>query len=335
MLTPDFLERLPDRAALASELRLAAGRCPRPAGHAGHLPALGARAAVPGRPAGAARASPTPRRPPRMLAAIAEVVIGSLLPAAERWLVAQHGAMPGGAFVVLGLRQARLPRAHGRLRPRPRLRLRRRRRARPRTAPRPLARRHLLRPARPAAGQRAHRQDRRRASSTRSTCGCARPAMPARSRRSLDNFTRYQLESRADLGAAGADPGPRRGRRSGAGAAQVEAAIWTKPRPAARPAVPLAQAVRAMRERIFKEHGSADPWNLKHARGGMVEIEFAAQYLKLAARREHARACARPAMRELFAAAGEARPAAGRRGAGAGPTPSPCTRRCRPCCGSR
>ena len=45
---------------------------------------------------------------------------------------------------------------------------------------------------------------------------------------------------------------------------------------------PLARAVRAMRERIFKEHGSATPWNLKHARGGIVEVEFVAQFLVLA-----------------------------------------------------
>ena len=36
-----------------------------------------------------------------------------------------------------------------------------------------------------------------------------------------------------------------------------------------------------MRFRIFKEHGSDDPWNLKHCRGGLVELEFTAQYLVL------------------------------------------------------
>ena len=39
----------------------------------------------------------------RTLADIAEVVMASLLPAAERRLAAQHGTVPGGAFVVLGL----------------------------------------------------------------------------------------------------------------------------------------------------------------------------------------------------------------------------------------
>ena len=42
-----------------------------------------------------------------------------------------------------------------------------------------------------------------------------------------------------------------------------------------------------MRERIFKEHGSNVVWNLKHAPGALVEIEFAVQHLKLA----HAHAC--------------------------------------------
>ena len=43
----------------------------------------------------------------------------------------------------------------------------------------------------------------------------------------------------------------------------------------------LAGEVRAMRARIFREHGSDDPWNIKHARGGLVELEFLAQFLQL------------------------------------------------------
>lgn len=49
----------------------------------------------------------------------------------------------------------------------------------------------------------------------------------------------------------------------------------------------LAKDVRAMRMRIFKEHGSDDPWKLKHARGGLVEAEFLAQYLGLRHAAEH------------------------------------------------
>jgi glutamate-ammonia-ligase adenylyltransferase len=43
----------------------------------------------------------------------------------------------------------------------------------------------------------------------------------------------------------------------------------------------LAQDVAAMRARIFREHGDEDPWNLKHARGGLIEAEFLAQCLQL------------------------------------------------------
>jgi glutamate-ammonia-ligase adenylyltransferase len=49
----------------------------------------------------------------------------------------------------------------------------------------------------------------------------------------------------------------------------------------------LARDVAAMRARIFREHGSADPWHLKHVRGGLVELEFLAQFLKLRFAAEH------------------------------------------------
>src|SRR5262249_1117605 len=39
--------------------------------------------------------------------------------------------------------------------------------------------------------------------------------------------------------------------------------------------------VRAMRARIAKEKGSRDPWELKQVRGGLVDLEFIAQYLQL------------------------------------------------------
>ena len=42
-----------------------------------------------------------------------------------------------------------------------------------------------------------------------------------------------------------------------------------------------------MRMRIFREHGDQDPWNLKHARGGLVEAEFLAQFLQLRFAPEH------------------------------------------------
>jgi glutamate-ammonia-ligase adenylyltransferase len=60
-------------------------------------------------------------------------------------------------------------------------------------------------------------------------------------------------------------------------AAAIIRAALTQPREPAR----LAREVAAMRARIFREHGDDDPWNLKHARGGLVEAEFLAQFLQL------------------------------------------------------
>ena len=51
----------------------------------------------------------------------------------------------------------------------------------------------------------------------------------------------------------------------------------------ARPIEPdqIRTDIAHMRERIFKEHGKGGVWNLKYARGGIVDIEFSAQALRL------------------------------------------------------
>jgi len=62
--------------------------------------------------------------------------------------------------------------------------------------------------------------------------------------------------------------------------ARVETAIrqaLLKPRDPAK----LTADVRAMRERIAKERGTEDIWDLKQVRGGLVDLEFVAQYLQL------------------------------------------------------
>jgi glutamate-ammonia-ligase adenylyltransferase len=62
--------------------------------------------------------------------------------------------------------------------------------------------------------------------------------------------------------------------------ARVEAVVKkhiTKPREEAA----LRHDVREMRERIAREHATRNPWHLKHMRGGLVDIEFIAQYLCL------------------------------------------------------
>jgi glutamate-ammonia-ligase adenylyltransferase len=56
------------------------------------------------------------------------------------------------------------------------------------------------------------------------------------------------------------------------------AAISSAPRDSAR----LARRVRGMRELIAREKGDSDPWDLKLARGGLMDIEFVAQFLILA-----------------------------------------------------
>jgi glutamate-ammonia-ligase adenylyltransferase len=61
---------------------------------------------------------------------------------------------------------------------------------------------------------------------------------------------------------------------------RVEAAIrqaLLRPREPAK----LTADVREMRERIAKEKGTDDIWDLKQVRGGLVDLEFIAQYLQL------------------------------------------------------
>lgn len=61
---------------------------------------------------------------------------------------------------------------------------------------------------------------------------------------------------------------------------KVEAAATAalrKPRDRSR----VAADVREMRERIAKEKGTSDIWDLKQVRGGLVDLEFIAQYLQL------------------------------------------------------
>ncbi|MBT7507132.1 MAG: glutamine-synthetase adenylyltransferase, partial [Rhodospirillales bacterium] len=39
--------------------------------------------------------------------------------------------------------------------------------------------------------------------------------------------------------------------------------------------------VASMRARIEQEHSTKSPWSIKHLRGGLVDLEFMAQYLQL------------------------------------------------------
>lgn len=49
----------------------------------------------------------------------------------------------------------------------------------------------------------------------------------------------------------------------------------------------IAADVLEMRERIFAEKGTSNMWDLKHVRGGLVDLEFIAQFLQLVHATEH------------------------------------------------
>ena len=217
------------------------------------------------------------------LTGIAETVIRALLPRVAAWLSAQHGRLRGGAFVVLGLgklgsRELTIgsdldlifvfdadeeARSDG---------------ERPLPAATYYARlgQRLIRAltAPTAEGPLYEIDTRLRPSGNVGPVAC-----------SLGNFERYQLEAaqtwehqaltRARVVAGDAALGPR-----------VEAIVRTALLKTRDPGA-LAREVAAMRERIFREHGDRDLWNLKHARGGLVEAEFLAQFLQLRFALEH------------------------------------------------
>ena len=284
MLTPDFFERLPDPAALEQEFarhlvdvrdlqdmldavrRWAHGR----QFQAGLQVLLGLSSAT--------QASST-------LTAIAEIVLRSLLPTAEQWLVPQHGAVPGGAFVVLGFgklgsRELTIgsdldlvfvydapegAESDG---------------ARPLPTDTYYARlsQRLVSAitAKTAEGELYEIDMRLRPSGNLGPVAC-----------SLDAFERYQAET-AQVWEHQALTRSRMVAGDPALYGKVNRIInacIARPREPG----PLAAAVRAMRERIFREHGKDSPWELKHARGGIVELEFIAQYLTLAHAHEEPR----------------------------------------------
>jgi glutamate-ammonia-ligase adenylyltransferase len=276
MLAPDFFEPLPDEATLEAELKLLR----RDARHLEALLDLCRRWAQ-GRQfqaglhvllgfADATTAS-------RVLTSIAELILRTLLPEARKWLEDQHGQVPGGSFCVLGMgklgsRELSLgsdldlvfvydapddTQSDG---------------AKPLAATTYYARlgQRLVSAisARTAEGQLYEIDTRLRPS------GNVGPIAT-----SLENFKKYhessaQVWERQSLTRARAVAGD---------GVLIEAATAAIDTLLARPSDgdTLKAEVRAMRLRIFKEHGSDDPWNLKHCRGGLVELEFGAQFLVL------------------------------------------------------
>jgi glutamate-ammonia-ligase adenylyltransferase len=282
MLAPDFFEPLPAGAALAGELDRALRRARdfQDVLDAARRWAQGREFQIGlhvllGLLDGDAASAP--------LTDVAERVIQALLPRAADWLSAQHGRVPGGAFVVLGLgklgsRELSIgsdldlifvydapddARSDG---------------ARPLPAATYYARlgqRLVSALSAPTPEGRLYEIDTRlRPSGNLGPVAC-----------SVDNFERYQLETaqtwehQALTRARVVAGDPALGERV---EAVVRHALLAPREPGA-----LGRDVAAMRARIFREHGSDDPWHLKHVRGGLVELEFLAQFLKLRFAPEH------------------------------------------------
>ncbi|MQX37269.1 bifunctional [glutamine synthetase] adenylyltransferase/[glutamine synthetase]-adenylyl-L-tyrosine phosphorylase [Roseospira navarrensis] len=102
---------------------------------------------------------------------------------------------------------------------------------------------------------------------------------------SLDSFRRYQSEAawtweHQALTRARVVAGPPEVADRVAGVIRDTIA---RPRDPAR----LARDVAEMRTRMNTEHGDANPWNIKHRRGGLVDVEFLAQFLQLRHAHDH------------------------------------------------
>lgn len=218
------------------------------------------------------------------LTSIAEICLAVLLPEARRWLEAQHGPIAGGRFVILGLGKlgareltigsdldlvlvydAPEETASRGVRPLP-----------PTTWFARLGQRLMSAvTARTAEGRLFEIDTRLRPSGQFGPVACSLASFEDYHERTAEIWE-HQALCRARVVAGDADL-----------AAEVETIVRrTIARP--RDQAALASAVRAMRERMFKEHGSADPWNLKHTRGGLVDLEFGAQLLRLAHASRHA-----------------------------------------------
>ncbi|MFO1070061.1 MAG: bifunctional [glutamine synthetase] adenylyltransferase/[glutamine synthetase]-adenylyl-L-tyrosine phosphorylase [Geminicoccaceae bacterium] len=301
MLAPDFFEPLPDAAALSREL---AGKLPdardlqdvldltRRWAHGRQFQA-GLQVLL-----GVASAD----EEAATLTAIAELVIGTLLPRVDEALALHHGRIRGGRFVVLGLGKLGSRElttgsdldlvfvydAPGEA---------------PSDGSRPLSpgmwyarlgqRLVSALSAQTAEGRLYEIDTRLRPSGNAGPVAC-----------SAENFARYQLET-AQTWEQQALTRARVVAGDATLAGEVEATIDRAIR-RRRDVARLAADVRAMRERIFREHGSDDPWALKQARGGLIELEFCAQFLQLAHVHAHPglRGTSTDAMIEAAGAAG-------------------------------
>ncbi|TVQ34318.1 MAG: bifunctional [glutamine synthetase] adenylyltransferase/[glutamine synthetase]-adenylyl-L-tyrosine phosphorylase [Geminicoccaceae bacterium] len=282
MLTPAFIEALPPRALLAAELdeTLAASR---------YTEDLLDRARVWGQ----ARqfqvelmvliAHTSCHKALPQLTAIADLLLDRLLGPVEDWLARSHGRIEGGRFAVLGfgkLGSKELTigsdldlvfvfdapedaKSDG---------------EKPLSAPTYYARlgqRLISALSAPTAEGRLFEIDMRlRPSGNAGPLTCTLQSFTGYQERTAQIWE-HQALSRARPVAG--DPSLR------AELAEAIAQVLRRPRERG----PLAEAVVAMRRRIFNEHGTDDVWDVKHAPGGLVSIEFLAQFLVLLHAPEH------------------------------------------------
>jgi glutamate-ammonia-ligase adenylyltransferase len=282
MLTPDFIEELPARDALAAELddTLAAARATEDLFDRARVWAqarqfqveflvLTARVGAHGGL--------------DQLTAIADLLLERLLGPVEDWLADTHGRVPGGRFAViamgkLGSRELTIgsdldlvfvfdaaldAKSDG---------------------PKPLAaatyyarlsQRVISALTAPTAEGRLFEIDMRlRPSGNAGPVACSLESFDGYQRRTAQVWE-HQALTRAR--AVAGDAGLRR---------ELEA-IVDDVLTAERDADALAREVAAMRARVFREHGRREPFELKHHPGGVVTMEFLAQYLVLAHARVH------------------------------------------------
>ena len=277
MLTPDFIEELPARAALAAELdeTLAAARSTEDLFDRARVWAQARQFQVEFL---VLTARLSAHGGLDQLTAIADLLLERLLGPVEDWLAETHGRVPNGRFAVLGMGKlgsreltigsdldlvfvfdAPADAKSDGAKP-----------LAPGTYYARLSQRVISALAAPTAEGRLFEIDMRlRPSGNAGPVACSLASFDGYQRRTAQIWE-HQALSRARPVAG--EPSLRR---------ELET-IVTEVLTAERDRDALAREVAAMRARIFREHGKRAPFELKHHPGGVVTMEFLAQYLVLA-----------------------------------------------------
>ncbi len=283
MLTPDFIEVLPPRRSLAAELdqTLGAARSTEDLLDRARVWAQSRQFQVEFM---VLTARVSAHGGLDQLTAIADLLLERLLPAVEDWLAVSHGRIPGGRFAILAMGKlgsreltigsdldlvfvydARADAKSDGKRPLPAA-----------TYYARLGQRLVSALSAQTAEGRLFEIDMRlRPSGKVGPVACALASFDGYQRRTAQVWE-HQALTRARPIAGDAD------------LCQALGAIIRDVLTAERDPQELAAAVAQMRRRIFKEHGSTDPFDLKHCPGGVVTLEFLAQYLVLRHAAAHA-----------------------------------------------